>query len=116
MTTKQLAQLAYLLQATALLTGVTYPISAIISYTQLRKAGGTWLASHFRWQIQTFWISLAVGTAGALALTAGPLGMMILSGDLMWIVYRIVQGWVRLSQEQAIGPKERSSTAANFTP
>jgi uncharacterized membrane protein len=104
MTTKQLAQIAYLLQAGAVIAGITYPISAIISHTQLPKAGNSWLASHFRWQIQTFWISLAVGVAGALALTAGPLGMMILSGDLMWVVYRIVQGWVRLSREQPIGP------------
>jgi uncharacterized membrane protein len=103
MTTKQLAQLAYLLQAAALLTGVTYPISAIISHTQLAKTTGSWLQPHFRWQIHTFWISLAVGLVGALALTAGPLGLMILSGDLMWIVYRIVQGWVQLSRDQPIG-------------
>lgn len=104
MTSKQLAQLAYLLQAAAIATGITYPISAIISHTQRSKAAGTWLESHFRWQIETFWISLAVGLAGVAALAAGPLGLMILSGDLMWIVYRIVQGWVKLGQDQPIGP------------
>ncbi|MBM4200751.1 MAG: hypothetical protein FJ189_05640 [Gammaproteobacteria bacterium] len=104
MSPKQLAQLAYLLQLAAIVTGITYPVSALISHTQRAKASGTLLESHFRWQIQTFWISLAVGLAGVMALAAGPLGLMILSGDLMWIVYRVVQGWVRLSRDEPIGP------------
>jgi uncharacterized membrane protein len=104
MNPKQLAQLAYLLQAAALAGGITYPISAIISHTQKPKAAGTWLESHFLWQIQTFWLSLAVGIIGVLALYAGPLGLMILSGDLMWIVYRIMQGWLKLNADKPIGP------------
>ena len=106
MTPKQHAQLAYLLQAGAVVAGITYPIAAIISHTQRKKTAGTWLESHFLWQIQTFWISLAFGALGLLALSAGPLGVMILSGDLLWIVYRIIPGWVKLSKDEPIEPGE----------
>ena len=104
MTQKQIAGIAYLLQFAGLAGGITYPISAVISHMQRPKAAGTWLESHFRWQIQTFWISLAVGLAGLLTLPIGPLGIMLLSGDLMWIVYRIMQGWIRLSAGKPAGP------------
>ena len=100
---RQAAVAVYALQACALFVGVTYFIGIAISYWQRRKTVGTWLQSHFRWQINTFWISLGLGLIGALTLRLGPLGTIILTGDLMWVVYRIVQGWTRLSTGQPIG-------------
>ena len=64
MNPKQLAQLAYLLLGAGLISGITYPIGALISRMQRAKSAGTWLESHFRWQIRTFWISLAAGAGG----------------------------------------------------
>ena len=100
---KRLARLVYLLQGAALLFGITYLIAAVISHVQRPKAAGTWLESHFRWQNNTFWFSLIIGVVGALLLTAGPIGIMIISGDLMWVAFRIVQGWIKLSSEKPIG-------------
>ncbi len=34
-------------------------IAVIINYVKRGDARGTWLESHFRWQIRTFWIALA---------------------------------------------------------
>lgn len=100
---KRLATLVYALQAAAPFIGITYPVAALISHLQRSKASGTWLESHFRWQINTFWFSLGIGALGAATLTVGPLGTMILAGDLMWIVYRVVQGWTRLSAGKPVG-------------
>lgn len=100
---KRLATAVYALQAAAPFVGITYPVGAVISYLQRPKLSGTWLESHFQWQINTFWLSLGIGALGALALTAGPVGTMILTGDLMWLVYRIVQGWTRLSAGKPVG-------------
>lgn len=100
---RTLARIVYALQGAALAIGVTYPVGALISHLQLAKAAGTWLESHFRWQIFTFWVSLVIGAIGALTLGVGALGLMILSADLMWIVYRIVQGWVRLNRGNPVG-------------
>jgi len=100
---KRLAQLVYGLQAAGFLAGITYFVAAVISHVQRPKVAGTWLESHFRWQTNTFWFSLTLGVIGALTLTAGPIGIMIISGDLMWIVFRIVQGWVKLSSGKPVG-------------
>lgn len=100
---KRLAKVVYALQAAAPFVGITYPVGAIISHLQRSKVSGTWLETHFRWQTNTFWLSLALGGLGLVTLTAGPVGTMILAGDLMWIVFRIVQGWTRLGGEKPIG-------------
>lgn len=100
---KRMATIAYALQAAAPFVGVTFLIAAVISYLQRSKVAGTWLESHFHWQINTFWFGLAIGLVGALTLTAGPIGTMLLTGGLMWIVYRVVQGWTRLGREQPVG-------------
>ncbi len=101
---KRLAAVVYALQAAAPFIGITYPIGAAISHLQRPRLAGTWLESHFRWQINTFWISLGISVVGVAALSLGPIGTMILAGDLMWIVYRIVQGWTRLNGEKPVGP------------
>jgi uncharacterized membrane protein len=100
---RMLAKIVYALQGMALVIGFTYFIGALISHLQLRKAAGTWLESHFRWQIHTFWLSLAIGAAGALALNLGPAGIMIIVADLTWVVFRIIQGWVRLNGGRPVG-------------
>lgn len=100
---KSFATAVYALQAAAILVGLTYPVGAAIAHVQRPKLAGTWLESHFRWQINTFWFSLAIGIAGLATIALGPVGTMILTGDLMWIVYRIVQGWIRLGAGKPIG-------------
>lgn len=104
---KRMATVAYALQAAAPFVGVTYLIAAAISYLQRSKVAGSWLESHFQWQINTFWFGLALGVVGLLTLTLGPIGTMLLTGDLMWIVYRVVQGWTRLGREQPVGSPPR---------
>jgi uncharacterized membrane protein len=63
---------------------------------------GTWLESHFRWQIRTFWFGLLwVALCGAFVV--GTLGNGLLIAWLpltvvgLWFVYRIVRGWLRLT-------------------
>src|SRR5574340_1483295 len=42
----------------AFLTGWPSLIGVILNYVKRREARGTWLESHFRWQIRTFWFGL----------------------------------------------------------
>jgi len=82
-------------------------IAVIINYVKRGEARGTWLESHFRWQIRTFWFALAwvvlVGLAGA-ALAIVLIGFAIWGVGLfvlgLWAVYRIARGWLRLSDRQ----------------
>src|SRR5262245_13893371 len=78
-------------------------IAVIINYVQRGQARGTWLESHFAWQIQTFWWavgwSILIGLVG-LVLSVIIIGIGIwLVGFLLlgvWAVYRIAKGWMRL--------------------
>ena len=85
---------------TAFLTGWPSIIAVIINYVKRDNVRGTFLDSHFSWQIRTFWWSLLwVLIAGVLIATI--IGMvigiplMVLVG--LWIFYRIVRGWLALT-------------------
>ena len=94
---RQLAGLVYGLQAASMLVGVTLFAGVIINYLRRKEAAGTWLESHFTWQIRTFWWSLAwcvLGFATAIVLV----GFLILIASGVWFVYRIVRGWIDLNE------------------
>ena len=92
----------YFLQAATFLVGITYFAAPLLAYWKRKEAQGTWLESHLRWQINTFWFSLAGIVLGVLAF-AQPFGMAILTATSMWFVYRIGQGWTRLGRGQPVG-------------
>jgi uncharacterized membrane protein len=89
----------------AFLTGWPSLIAVILNYIYRSEVRGTWLASHFRWQIRTFWFGLlwvalcalfVFGTLGAGFLIVWlPLGVVGL-----WFVYRIAKGWLRLADRR----------------
>jgi uncharacterized membrane protein len=79
-------------------------IAVIINYVKRSEVRGTWLESHFRWQIRTFWFALAWSVMVALVsivlipalglgLVTWPLGLFVLG---IWAIYRIARGWLRL--------------------
>jgi uncharacterized membrane protein len=90
---------------TAFLSGWPSIIAVIINYVKRGDARGTWLDSHFGWQLRTFWYAvLWVVIAGLMILTvigvvvAWPL--LILVG--LWVLYRIVRGWMALLDRKAM--------------
>jgi uncharacterized membrane protein len=84
-------------------------IAVIINYVKRSEVRGTWLESHFSWQIRTFWFALA--WAVLVGLVSLPLtlvlvgfgtwaaGMLVLG---VWAIYRIARGWLRLNAHQAM--------------
>jgi uncharacterized membrane protein len=78
-------------------------IAVIMNYARRSDVAGTWLESHFRWQIRTFW--WALGGAIAVSLISAPF-MLILIGFAMWwlglgvitlwLIYRVARGWLAL--------------------
>ena len=89
----------------AFLTGWPSVIAVILNYIKRSDVRGTWLDSHFRWQIRTFWFGVLwvsvcavfiVATLGIGLIVAGlPLGIIGL-----WFIYRIVRGWMSLRDRQ----------------
>jgi uncharacterized membrane protein len=111
-----LTQVIYALHAFSLLTGILgtatvigafltgWPsiIAVIVNYVKRSEVRGTWLESHFRWQIRTFWFGLlwvalctlfVIVTLGiGLLLAWIPLGIVAI-----WFIYRIARGWMALN-------------------
>ena len=85
----------------AFLTGWPSIIAVILNYVKRSEARGTWLESHFRWQIRTFWYGfLWVSLCGLFVVLTLGIGILIAWLPLAivgcWFVYRIVRGWLAL--------------------
>jgi uncharacterized membrane protein len=90
---------------TAFLTGWPSIIAVIINYVKRSDTRGTWLESHFSWQIRTFWFAvlwvliavllfvtvIGIPFAWVLALLVG-----------LWVLYRIIRGWMALGSGKAM--------------
>ena len=61
---KTLTMVVYALQALGFLNGITWIVAVIINYVKKDEVRGSWLESHFRWQIRTFWWGLLWGVIG----------------------------------------------------
>lgn len=96
-----LATVIYALQAATFPIVVTFFVAPAVIYFMRRKAAGTWVETHLRWQLNTFWFGLAGAALGVFLMPSLP-GVMLLTMTLMWVVFRIVQGWSRLGRHQAM--------------
>jgi uncharacterized membrane protein len=89
--------------------GLPSIIAVIMNYARRSEARGTWLESHFRWQIRTFWYTWLWYLVTSLI--AIPL-MLVLIGFLiaivgyaligLWIIYRVARGWLALRDGRAM--------------
>lgn len=97
---RKLALIVYILQAASLFTGsLTLFAGVIINYVRMEDVRGTWIESHFLWQTKTFWYSLlwfVIGGITSLIL----IGWVIIMAVSVWLIYRIVKGWVYLSENR----------------
>ena len=84
-------------------------IAVIINYVKRADARGTWLESHFEWQIRTFWYAL--GWSILVFLIGLPLTLVIIGFGIwalgafilgIWAIYRIARGWMALNDRKAI--------------
>ena len=99
---RTVAIVVYALQAAGfLLPPIVWLVAVIVDYVKKDDAAGTWLESHYRWQIRTFWWGLLWGVIGAI-LAFVLIGFLVLGADAIWIIYRIVKGWLRLSENREV--------------
>jgi uncharacterized membrane protein len=74
-------------------------IAVILNYVKRGDARGTWVESHYRWQIRTFWFALLwfiIGWVLIFTIVGIVVGWPILAALTVWLIYRIGRGWLRL--------------------
>ena len=116
----------YLLYVLSYFTaGLLWIVPIVMNYTKRHDADNSWLATHFDWQIKTFWYSIfffaisvimlvvAVGGLGVSVLAEsgnGAIGSILLTGlgliimafTVIWHLYRIVRGWIALTDNRPV--------------
>ena len=117
----------YLLYVVSYFTaGLLWIVPIVMNYAKRHDADGSWLATHFDWQIKTFWYSIvwfvlgiviiafALGGFGVSMLTdssnnmaigsvllAG-VGLLIMLFTFIWHLYRIIRGWIALTDNRPV--------------
>jgi uncharacterized membrane protein len=87
------------------LLGLIGLIGLIIAYVKSGEAAGTWLRSHFRWLIRTFWFSVlwnAVGWLAAVTLIGIPIAIAIWIATTVWVLYRLIRGYLLFKDSKPI--------------
>ena len=88
---------------TAFLTGWPSIIAVILNYLKRSEVLGSYLDSHFSWQIRTFWYALLwVVVMVLLVVTVIGIPFAWLLGVVVgiWVLYRIIRGWITLANGQ----------------
>lgn len=98
---RKVTYIIYGLYFASLFLGVTAIVALIANYIKRGSVQGTYLESHFTWQIKTFWWSLILYVVSVLTLAVG-IGFLFLIGTSIWFIYRIVKGFVYLNDEKAM--------------
>jgi uncharacterized membrane protein len=87
----------------AFVFGIPSIIAVIVNYVNQASARGTFLESHFRWQIRTFWFALMwilIGILLFVTIIGIPIAWIVIVGAGIWVIYRIARGWLRLQDRK----------------
>src|SRR5688572_9482471 len=88
---------------TAFLSGWPSIIAVILNYVKRPDVRGTWLDSHYSWQIRTFWFTLLWLLAGGIlfiTVVGIPFAIVLWIATGLWVLYRIIRGWLALSSRK----------------
>jgi uncharacterized membrane protein len=93
---RTLTHVLYALYAVHWLTGgLTILIAIIINYVKRPDVVGTPYEAHFEWQIRSFWMALLGYAIGGVLLFV-VIGIPVLWAVSIWMLYRIIKGWLYL--------------------
>ena len=95
---------------TAFLTGWPSIIAIIINYVKRSDVRGTYLDSHFGWQLRTFWYAVAGAVVALLlvfTLIGIPLAWVLTVVLGLWVLYRLIRGWLALLEGKPMPVEDR---------
>jgi uncharacterized membrane protein len=100
---KNVTMMVYALQALSFIWGLPAIVGLVINYVKRDDARGTIYESHFDWQIRSFWWGLVWALIGGV-LAILLVGFVVMFVAWVWMVYRVVKGWLKLTEGQPVYP------------
>jgi uncharacterized membrane protein len=85
------------------LFGIPSIVAVIVNYARRSEALGTFVESHFRWQIRTFWFTwlwVSLCFLAAATIVGIPAALLGFGLATVWVVYRVARGWLRLRERR----------------
>ena len=101
---KTVAMAVYILQALSFFWGLPAIVAIVIDYVKRDDARGTVYESHIEWQISTFWWGLLWTLLGMASMWVFGLGMIVLAVAYIWMIYRVVKGFLKLTEGRPVYP------------
>lgn len=84
-------------------------VGVILNYAKRSEARDTYLESHFRWQIRTFWFAVLWGGLSVLLvflLAITVIGLLLVWLPVLlvggWVAYRVIRGWLALNDGREV--------------
>lgn len=101
---KTLTAVIYGLYAASFFFGITGIIAIMINYIKKNDVAGTYLESHYRWQIRMFWTGFFNVLMGFVLIFSGwwGTGMFVIIFSWIFVIFTIVKGWLRLNDEKSM--------------
>ena len=100
---RTLTLLVYILQAVGFLSvGIAWVVGIIINHIKQDAVRGSLYASHFRWQMRTFWFSILWFVLCAPLWVLVIPGWLAYSAIVLWALYRIIRGWLNFNDGRAM--------------
>jgi len=91
------------------LGGILGIVGIIMAYVKRGEAEGSWLASHYRWLIRTFWFSLLWGLIGtilflvlAIVIIGFLIGPLVWIATSIWVIYRLIRGYLLFKDSKPV--------------
>lgn len=102
---RRIGMVCYALYALSpLVGGITAVAAIIINYLKRGELAHTWVSTHIRWQIRTFWTVVVASIIGWILIFV-LIGFPILLAISLWALYRIVKGWLALYEGRPVDPE-----------
>jgi|SRR5690554_75111 len=98
---KRLTFILYILHSAGIFTGITPIIGIIINYIKRSEITDPVIKSHFSYQIRTFWWALGLSVVSWILMFV-IIGIFMAIGVLIWFIYRMVKGLIRLNDGKEI--------------
>lgn len=96
---QRLTLIIYILYLASFFVGITAIAAIIINYLKKDEVANTYLASHFRWQIRTFWFAVLWTAIGFITVFLA-IGYVILLANGIWMLYRMIRGLLALNERK----------------